>query len=115
MRLPLQTSEASLQSILQQPIGSASFVSTISLSTLFFLSRNVRNESGFHRSLAAIFVLHCIVLGSALIRQQYVLGGLGSAFGKVSVIAAASCFVWAFMGIMNLAQGNGDRLCFIEM
>jgi hypothetical protein len=115
MRLPVQTSDAPLQLIILQPIGSVSFVSSISLSALFFLSRNVKPESGFHKSLAVIFVLHSILLGSASIRQQYALGGLGSAFGKISVIATASCFVCALMGIMNLAQGHGEGLCLTEM
>src|SRR5277367_5953279 len=68
-RMPGQTSVGSIRSNITHPL--ASFVSSISLSVLFFLSRNVKYETRFHRSLAVIFVFRSIVLGSALIRGQF--------------------------------------------
>ena len=114
-RLPCQISGL-LLSIVTHPAVSASVVSSISLSLLFFVSRNDNLETPFHRILAFIYIIHSIVLGSSLIREQVVYGELGSALGKVVIIGAALCFAWAFLGISKLVRlGKSSHLCFTEV
>jgi len=81
-----------------------SLTSWISLSLIFFLSRDTNIEMGFYRNLGILFVLHNIILGGILIKEQYDSVGLSSMFGKVSVIEAIFCFAWALIGIMKLAS-----------
>jgi len=73
---------------------------------LVYLSSNDNIEPEFRRTLVVIFVIHNTVLCGILIGEHVACGGIGSAFGKVSVIGAAFCFVWALMGVQNLIKRN---------
>jgi hypothetical protein len=81
----------------------------VSLGILFFVSRNQKIETGFHRSLAYVFIIHSILFAGILVRNQSIFGKLENdvrrIWGDVVMLGGAVFSFWcALIGILALLR-----------